>query len=365
MTDGQKWVMGLMSGMSLDGVDAALIRTDGITVSEFGPALTLAYDDTMHERLRAAVKLEGNMAEASRLLTLKHIEAVQELLHKAGARAQEVAMVGFHGQTVYHAPEKGITWQIGDPALLALRTGIDVVADFRSHDVAAGGQGAPLVPLYHAAIARKLSLPVAVVNLGCIGNVTWIGEDSERDVVAFDSGPGNELIDNWVFRQTGSYYDNGGALALSGAVNASVLDSWLRHPFFDRLPPKSLDRNTFATSELTNAMLEDGAATLSAFTAASIVAASKFFPRPVSRWIICGGGRHNKAIMRELSLRLKEPVVPAENVGWDGDALEAQAFGYLAMRSKRGLPLTLPTTTGVSRAVTGGAFYRAEQGVIP
>ena len=353
-----QWALGLMSGTSLDGIDAALIRTDGETVESFGPSHTTPYDDAFRARLRETVYGRGDILKLEHELTLRHAEAVKQLLKQAGMGARDVQVIGFHGQTVAHRPLEGITWQIGDGALLAEKTGIDVVCDFRRRDVAAGGQGAPLVPLYHAALVRDMELPVAVVNIGGIANVTWVGRSETLDLLAFDTGPGNVLLNEWVLKRTGGDCDRDGKLALAGTANRPMLEALLGDAYFALTPPKSLDRNHFALESLASLSTEDGAATLTEFTAASIALAAAHFPMPAKRWIICGGGGHNPALMRSLEQRLKN-VVKSQSLGWSNDALEAQAFGFLAVRSLKGLPLSSPTTTGVVREVTGGACYRA------
>jgi anhydro-N-acetylmuramic acid kinase len=345
-----------------------LLETDGEDVARPGPALTLPYDGGTHALLRAALEdargvaegapLPDSIREAERLLTEAHAGAVRALLDKAGMEAGQVTLIGFHGQTILHRPAQHRTWQIGDGALLARLTGIDVVNDFRSADVKAGGQGAPLVPLYHHALARaaRLEGPVAVVNIGGVGNVTYIRDD---EVLAFDTGPGNAPIDDWMHRHTARPVDEGGALARSGKVNGAALARMLANPFFDRAPPKSLDRLDFGMEAVAGLSPADGAATLTAFTAASIARAQEHFPAPPASWIVCGGGRHNRFLMDELRRRLDAPVLTAEDMGWDGDALEAQAFAYLAMRSRKGLPLSLPTTTAVPQPMTGGKLHPA------
>jgi len=357
--------LGMMSGTSLDGIDAALIHTDGERVKLRGSWLTVPYTREMYERLRAAMEGEGDMLALERDLTLLHAEVVAELLKKASLKPVDVSVIGFHGQTIIHRPKQGITWQMGNGALLAEKTGISVVADFRRRDVAAGGEGAPLVPLYHAALAMELELPVAVLNLGGIGNVTWIGRSEARsksvmahDILAFDTGPGNVLLNEWMERTLGEEYDKDGEHALAGQVDVTALAAYLAHPFFHAAPPKSLDRHDFNLAQIEHLCVEDGAATLVAFTAESVARAAVHFPVPAKRWLVCGGGRHNPAIMQALRERLPH-IEPVEAVGWEGDALEAQAFAYLAVRSMKGQPLSLPTTTGVSRIVTGGALYQA------
>ena len=356
MKEKMVWALGLMSGTSLDGIDAALIKTDGQTVGEMGPWLTIPYDEEIRIRLRDAVREQGDIPALEKELTERHAVAVHALLQSAGLSASDIGVIGFHGQTIAHRPHQGITRQIGDGALLAKLTGINVVNDFRSPDVAAGGQGAPLVPLFHAALAKDLELPVAVLNIGGVANVTWIGKGGE--LLAFDTGPGNALINDWVHQKIGADCDMDGTWAKSGSVAQYVVFAMLRDAFFDKMPPKSLDRNHFKLAPITYMSLEDGAATLTEFTAASVMEASGYFPEPVKQWLVCGGGRHNPAIMGALQQKL-ENVKPVDVLGWQGDALEAQAFGFLAMRSLAGLPISLPTTTGARHPVTGGTLHRA------
>ncbi|OAN54150.1 anhydro-N-acetylmuramic acid kinase [Paramagnetospirillum marisnigri] len=349
-----------MSGTSLDGVDAALVETDGERVLGLGPSLTVPYEPGFRQRLRAVLGGVGPVAEVERDLTLIHAEVVRCLLVQAGLAPSAVGLIGFHGHTILHRPEERRTWQIGDGALLAATTGIDVVCDFRANDVAEGGQGAPLVPVYHRALAAGLDAPLAVLNLGGVGNVTWIGRDG--GLLAFDTGPGNALLDDWALAHTGQPVDLDGRLADSGRVDQAAVAAFLAHPYFDRVPPKSLDRDDFqahAAALVTGLSAADGAATLAAFTVASVAAASRWFPEPVARWLVCGGGRRNPAIMRALTESLAVAVEPVDIVGWDGDALEAQAFAFLAARVKAGLPLTFPQTTGAPRPLGGGRVFRA------
>ena len=358
-------VIGLMSGTSLDGIDAAILETDGEASVSPGPSLTVPYDAQTRALLRAALDLARDFTpgapvpalirEAEQVLTEAHAAAVNALLKKAGLAAGDVGLIGFHGQTILHRPSQHWTWQIGDGALLARLTGIDVINDFRSADVAAGGQGAPLMPLYHAALARRdLRGALVVVNIGGVGNVTYIDGDT---VLAFDSGPGNAPIDDWMHRHTGKPVDKDGALARTGRIDDAVLARMLANPYFDRVPPKSLDRLDFGIQAVEGLSPADGAATLTAFTAATFARAREHFPHYVPMWIVCGGGRHNAFLMEQLRARLDGQVCKAEDAGWDGDALEAQGFAYLAARAKLGLPLSLPTTTGVKQPVTGGKLH--------
>jgi len=358
-------VIGLMSGTSLDGVDAALLDTDGESIALAGPAITLAYHAWTRTMLQAALEVARNwragamvpaeIEKAERLVTDAHAEAVLALLAKAGLKAPQIDLLGFHGQTVLHRPAERRTWQIGDGAGLARTTRIAVVNDFRSADVAAGGQGAPLVPLYHLALSHRLERPVVVVNIGGVANVTYIGREDR--LIAFDTGPGNAALDDWALKHTGEPVDRDGALARAGRVDEALLAFMLGHPSFLESPPKSLDRFDFPFTAVSGLSAADGAATLTAFTAASIARANEHFPLAPKSWIICGGGRRNPVLMEELRRRLTGTVETAEGAGWRGDFLEAEAFAYLAARSVKGLPLTLPSTTGVPYPMPGGKLH--------
>jgi anhydro-N-acetylmuramic acid kinase len=350
--------LGIMSGTSLDGIDIALLRSDGEMLIETGPAATYPYAPAMREGLRGVLGGLGPVADVEEALTLAFAAAVERFIAETGLAAAEIDVIGCHGHTILHRPREGRTWQIGDGGLLARRTGIPVVNDFRSADVAAGGEGAPLAPLFHAALAHGLPRPIALLNLGGVANVTWIGESEAGDeVIAFDTGPGNAAIDDWTRRTTGAAMDEGGRLARGGAVAASILATLLDHPYFARRPPKSLDRDDFGWQAVAHLSPADGAATLTAFTAAAVAEGARHFPSAPRRWLVTGGGRHNPALMAALEKALGLRPEPVEAVGWQGDALEAQAFAWLALRSRRSLPLSLPSTTGVARPMTGGRFH--------
>ncbi|SUS06719.1 Anhydro-N-acetylmuramic acid kinase [uncultured Defluviicoccus sp.] len=355
-----------MSGTSLDGVDAALLTTDGTRATAFGPALTLPYSPAFRAALRACLgqRPQPSWQATIEALTDRHADAVEALLARAGIAGTGPAgidVIGFHGQTVWHDPEHRETIQIGDPQRLADRLRLPVVADFRTADVQAGGQGAPLVPLYHQALAADLEKPLAVVNLGGVANITWIGRENGpgQQILAFDTGPGNALIDDWVRATTGEAFDADGRLAQSGRADCARLDRWLAHPYFRQPPPKSLDRDAFAglLAELHGLTAADGAATLAAFTAATIGRARAFLPQPPRRWLLAGGGRHNGVLAALIAEAVGAPVAPVEAVGGRGDALEAEAFAFLAVRSLKGLPLSLPGTTGVPTPQPGGRLW--------
>jgi anhydro-N-acetylmuramic acid kinase len=352
--------LGLMSGTSMDGIDAALIETDGQEKLRPLAFLTRPYEPEFRTRLATAVSAGHADAALGEELTRKHAATIEALLAESGVAREKVAVIGFHGHTIFHAPAGRRTVQIGEGALLARLTGIGVVNDFRSADVAAGGEGAPLVPIFHRAIAGPLEKPVAILNIGGVANVTWIGQAGA--LLAFDTGPGNALIDDWALAHTGRPVDEGGSLASAGRSEEGILAELMADPYFTRRPPKSLDRNHFRSAPAMLAGLgpEDGAATLTHFTAAAAAAALPHLPERPLRWLVTGGGRHNPALMAAFAARLGRPVDPIEAIGWDGDAIEAQAFAYMAVRSRKGLPISFPETTGVPRPMTGGRFHPAE-----
>jgi len=360
-----------MSGTSLDGIDVALLDSDGDDVVHAGPTGYRPYDETERAVLRHAlgdaVSLSdrrlrpASLAAAEELVTRAHEQAVRSLLETNGVGRASIDVVGFHGQTVLHNPEARLTIQIGDGAALAERLGVPVVFDFRAADMAAGGQGAPLVPVFHRALVAELERPrpVDVLNIGGVANVTWC-EDG-RDPVACDTGPGNALIDDFMRARTGAPLDRGGEQAARGTVDESFIGRVLGHPFFAAPPPKSLDRNAFAHvhRDLATFSVPDGAATLVALTARAVGRIVPHLPRPPRSWVIAGGGARNHTMMRMLEQELPPASVEtADAVGWSADALEAQAFAYLAIRALQGQPITFPTTTGVARPLTGGVLAK-------
>lgn len=355
--------IGLMSGTSLDGIDAALIETDGDAFVRPIAFRGEAYSDAARAQLAEATALALTfdrpraspvVVAAGELITRTHVFAVQKLLRQAGVEPRDVGVVGMHGQTVAHRPDRGWTWQIGDGQALADATGIVTAADFRSADVAAGGQGAPLLPVYHAALAATLDRPVAVLNLGGVGNITFVGEDGA--LVAFDTGPANGLIDDWVSEMTGARFDAGGALAAGGRVDHIVLTAMLDHPYFDAAPPKSLDRGDFTIQPARGLSPADGAATLTAFTAQTVADALLHLPARPKRFIVAGGGRHNPVMLAMIAERCGLVPELSDTLGWNGDAVEAQGFAYMAVRTLAGLPISFPGTTGVGAPMAGGVI---------
>jgi anhydro-N-acetylmuramic acid kinase len=360
--------IGLMSGTSMDGIDVAHIATDGEQRLERGPFLSIAYEAAFRTRLAAAIAEARGLADrlarppllaaVERELTDRHADAVRSFIGAHGLSPRAIAVIGFHGHTVLHAPQRRLTVQIGDGRRLAELTGIDVVADLRAADCAVGGQGAPLAPVYHRALAARLGeRPLALVNIGGVANVTYVGATGE--LLAFDTGPGGAMIDDWMQHHSASAYDAEGALAARGRVNEDLVARHLRHPYYAAPPPKSLDRNAFVDASLDGLSAADGAATLTAFAAAGIAAARAHLPIAPARWIVSGGGRRNRTLMGMLATRLGAPVTPAEAVGIDGDALEAEAWAYLAVRALQGLPISFPGTTGVPAPISGGVLCPA------
>lgn len=369
--------IGLMSGTSLDAVDAGLIETDGRGFVRPLGFVSLPYEEGTRAQIRACYgikdRADPRVQKAETIVAMEHAKAVKALLQKMRRDAGSIDLIGFHGQTIYHAPKDGVTHQIGDADLLAAETGIHVVADFRSADVKAGGEGAPLAPIYHCARVRSAMIdrPVVVLNIGGVSNATWIGAGDD-DVLAFDCGPGNALMDDWAQRHTGQRYDVDGALGAKGRAQDDLVNAWFEHEYFKRVPPKSMDRDQWdiaglgeLTSKLQSVSSEDGAATFLKFTAEAIVRSVEFMPEVPKHWYACGGGRHNKALMTYLGKRLSEEgfgkLHSVDDLGWDGDATEAECFAYLGVRSVLGLPISFPTTTNAPTPMTGGVLHKAKR----
>lgn len=350
-------VLGAMSGTSMDGVDAAVVETDGHRIIGFGPSGYRAYSDDERAVLRAALgQWHGpDVDAAAELVTLAHAEALSEF--------DEVDLIGVHGQTLAHEPSGRGTLQVGDGKGLAQALGVPVVWDFRSDDVAMGGEGAPLAPFFHFACAKwiEATQPLCFLNLGGVGNLTYVdpsydGPEAPGALLAFDTGPANAPVDDLMQARLGLPMDRDGAVARGGTVEMGALELFLSEPYFTRMPPKSLDRNDFSemiklVQELSDA---DAVATLTGMCAAGVVQGMEHCPKPPTRLLVTGGGRHNPVLMEMLRVALDCPVEPVEAVGLDGDMLEAQAFAYLAARVARRLPTSCPGTTGVKALVGGG-----------
>lgn len=384
--EGAVWALGMMSGTSLDGVDAALIKGDGRAIAQFGPTAFRAYAPRERAVLQAALDAaaeaptpkgpeDPRFQAARQIVTEAHVQVAESLIANV-APEQIPALIGFHGQTVLHRPQKRLTVQIGDAEALAQRLGRPVIHDFRSADVAAGGQGAPFAPFYHAALAHRARRsgtapagPIAFLNLGGVGNVSWIAptlaegvaDPADLDMLlAFDTGPANAPVDDWMRARAGRPFDEQGAAALAGRVDEERVATWVfASSYLSSPPPKSLDRLDFhdALEELLadpSISLEDGAATLTAFAAQAVAAGWPHLPEPPVLVALCGGGRRNPALRQALERRLPAKVAAAEDLGFDGDMIEAQAFAHLAIRSARGMPLSAPGSTGAPAPITGG-----------
>ncbi len=368
--------LGLMSGTSMDGIDAAMLGTDGESRVEFGPTGFFPYPAPVRRAIERGLEAAraitarddrpGDLAELERILSQRHADAVRALLAQAPETWRRPDVIGFHGQTVLHRPQAGVTVQLGDGKLVAAATGVAVVYDMRANDMVAGGQGAPLVPAYHAALARSLSAdhaakaPVVFVNIGGISNISYVGDG---DPVAFDTGPGNALIDQWVAREGGVPFDADGRIASEGGIAVDVVERYLAKPFFAKSGPKSLDRGDFTLAEAAGLELANGARTLAAVSAAAILKSVEHLPAPPKLWIVGGGGRRNPHILsdlREGAGKAGAEVILAEDAGLRGDFIEAEAWAYLAVRSLKGLPLTYPTTTGCRQPISGGVLARPQ-----
>ncbi|MTI04971.1 anhydro-N-acetylmuramic acid kinase [Roseibium denhamense] len=352
-------IVGTISGTSADGIDLAEIQADGISVPRFGPAATTPYRETTRRGVLEAAAAKGTnrqtwpaLAEA---VTQDHAASISAFVAEHDLSPDCVV---FHGQTVWHDPERGETVQLGDPQALADELGIPVAGDVRLADMAAGGQGAPLVPVYHQALSKTLlgdsREPLCFLNIGGVSNLTYIDGD---DLLAFDIGPGNALLDDWIRRHGAGDYDRDGMISGAGTPDPDRLEQVLKHPFLSEPGPKSLDRYSFSGAFAEGLGLEDGAATLLAFTAKAIAKAETLLPKRPKCWLICGGGGHNPVLVRMLAGILSGEVILADEAGIDGDALEAQAMAFLGARLLAGLPATFPGTTGVEHPVIGGKLY--------
>jgi anhydro-N-acetylmuramic acid kinase len=362
---GPIWALGAMSGTSLDGVDAAMVQTDGVEIFAFGPKAFRPYTPAEQSMIRAALGQwpDGpDVAAAAEVVETAHVELL--------SRFKGAEVVGFHGQTLAHDPAAHGTHQCGDGSVITAALDLPTVWDFRSSDVTMGGQGAPLAPFFHFACARRIGAtePLAFLNLGGVGNITWVnpaatGPEAKDALLAFDTGPANAPINDLMRARLCQSHDKDGTLAATGNPDPGILSIFLAHPYFLQPPPKSLDRNAFhqLLDDVADLSDADAAATLTAAAAAAVAVGVRYFPKPVTRMLVCGGGRHNATLMSELALRLDCTVEPVEAAGLDGDMLEAQAFAYLAVRVARRMATSAPGTTGAPTLVGGGQLSRPGQ----
>ncbi len=355
-------VLGLMTGTSIDGIDVALIETDGLGYVKPLAFMPNPYDFEFRKKLRRYLgnprgREDLDVCAFEHELTELHAEIVSRFRQKYPDLCEKIDLVGFHGQTIWHNPKQRRTIQLGDGALLARMINIPVINDFRAADILAGGQGAPLVPLYHRALSLDLPKPLAIFNIGGVSNVTWVGGEHDDQILAFDVGPGNALIDDWVLRHTGEPYDEYGLLAAGGHIDVELVETAMANKFFKKRPPKSLDRDEFKHLVPEDISVADGAATLTKITCCGIVESLKFMPQLPQQIYVAGGGRLNTTMMRWIAELSNIPANPVDILGWSGDGLEAEAFAYLAVRSRLGLALSVPGTTGVPEPLTGGAYH--------
>jgi len=352
-------IIGCISGTSADGIDLAEIETDGERILRFGPTGMGSYREATREAVLSAVAAgprdRTGWPELSRAITQDHISVLKAFIEDHGLKPDFLSV---HGQTVWHDPAAAETVQLGDPKAMSEALQVPVISDLRLADMAAGGEGAPMVPVYHRALAKahagQLSEPVCFLNIGGVSNLTYVGGDH---LLAFDIGPGNALLDDWVRQNGAGEFDRDGAVSGGGRIHGDRVDQAMTHPFFTQRPPKSLDRNAFSLDLVKGLNVEDGAATLAAFTARAIVESSTFLPEKPLHWIVCGGGRKNPSILNHLSDQLPGQVDPSERLHIDGDSIEAQAMAFLGGRQQAGLPTSYPETTGARHPVVGGSLY--------
>lgn len=364
--------VGLMSGTSLDGIDVAFLKSDGVRIERVGTPFHMAYNDEQKSQLQRALfeaKQEKRPTHTNLfingledILTDLHHKAVIKALSLNNIEKTDIDVVGFHGQTLLHGPDEGWSWQIGSGRKLANDLNIKVVNDFRRYDVENGGQGAPFVPIYHHALlsSYETDYPIAVLNIGGVANLTWISGEEAASLVAFDTGPGNALLDDWIRKKSEFPCDKDGFFSKKGVVDNELIHLWMKDHFFKKLPPKSLDRNAFDVSSIEKLSIEDGAATLCAFTVKTIKEAEALCPQIVKNWFVCGGGANNPTLMEMLSDNLAGTVNKVSDIGFDGDFTEAEAFAYLAVRKLYDLPITFPGTTGIKAPSPGGVIHIPE-----
>jgi anhydro-N-acetylmuramic acid kinase len=366
-------ILGFMTGTSLDAVDMAVIETDGEEITRLGPASEKALDPAVRTLIETAIAdairwapgapRPESFAAAATAVANEHVAAADDFMRRHRLLPEDIDLIGLPGQTVLHAPPTparpvGRTVQLVDAAAVARALGVAVAYDFRTDDLTAGGQGAPLAPVYHGALVHysTLSTPTAVLNLGGVANVTLVGADGALE--AFDTGPANGMIDLLVQSRGAGWFDANGALASAGEVDQAVLEAYLADPYFQRLGPKSLDRLDFSLEPVASLSTEDAAATLTAFAAQSAARGLRALSAMPLRLVVSGGGRHNPALMQAIRQQLPFPTLTAEDVHWRGDSIEAEALAFLAARCLLALPISFPRTTGVAEPMTGGRIVQ-------
>ena len=357
--------IGLMSGTSMDGNDAALLETDGYHSIKVIDYIERPHEENLKALLKACDgkqdRTTSEMRAAEQVFSDSQIPLINELLERNALSASDIDVIGFHGQTTFHQPAEKTSVQLGDGQILATKTGIKTIYNFRQADMDAGGQGAPLIPIYHQALlkSKSMNLPIAIVNIGGVSNLTWI--DGTASLIGFDTGPGNALIDDWVSAHTDQAFDDGGKIAAEGRVNDAIVEQFLTHPYLKKNYPKSLDRNAFADLSVNDLNLEDGAATLMEITARSISIGIHACPKKPSAIYIAGGGRYNTALLNRLHSITNLPVHDINKTGLNGDSIEAEGFAYMAVRTLLNEPISFPQTTGCRAPTVGGTIVQPEK----
>ena len=362
--------LGLMSGTSVDGIDIATLITDGKTKIKLGPSEYYPFSKSFSTKIKSVFKTKLNVEKSRKQKRIVEIEnefthlnliAINKFLKKNKINKKKIDVIGFHGQTISHNPSNGYSWQIGNSQKLANLLNIKVVSNFRENDIKNGGQGAPLTPIFHYYLTKKIKKKICFINLGGISNVTYFNHRIKtglNNMVAFDAGPCCSLIDDWISKNSNKKFDNFGSLARKGNIKKKIIHDFLRKSYFSKLPPKSLDRSFFSLSLLRKLNIEDGAATLNYLVAESLLKAFYYFPNNPELCILSGGGRLNKFLVELISNKLKKPrVLLAEKYNWNGDSIEAHAFAYLSVRKLLNLPITFPKTTGVKKPLTAGQIF--------
>ena len=358
------WAIGLESDTAISGVDVALIQTDGVDIFERKAEFSRPYSPTMRDAIAAVLGEKGQqdltyLRQVEEQVTQHHISAVKELLDMQDMSPRQIDVIGFSGHTVLNRPAQKLSIQIGDAQMMLDAFGIPVVNRFYQTDLASGGQGSPIFPVYYEALARPLEKPLVIFSIGGISSLTYVGANGE--LIAFDVGPGNVLIDKWMQQRLGAEMDFDGLWAAKGQVDERLLSKLMQHPAIIQNPPKALEREDFLPllTDVEGSSLADGAATLTALTCEALVqACEKYLPEKPIQYIVTGGGAYNPTMVKYLRQHLTAPVKTANEIGWNTMCLDAESFAFLAVRSLFGLPFTYPTTTGVEFPLSGGKIWK-------